>query len=136
LHKLSSKLINENQVICLEDLQVKNMVKNHKLAKSISDCSWSKFVEFLKYKSDWYGRNLVQIDKFFPSSKTCSNCGNIKKDLTLKDREYHCSSCRTTIDRDYNASLNILEEGLRILKKNCRDDRDSSVNIQTLVCSS
>ena len=137
LHKLSTKLINENQVICLEDLQVKNMIKNHCLAKSISDVSWSKFVEFLKYKSDWYGRELVQIDKFFPSSKTCSDCGNIKKDLTLKDREYQCSSCGTIIDRDYNASLNILREGLRILKKNCRDDKVSLLNIQMkLVCSS
>jgi len=136
LHKLSTKLVSENQVICLEDLQVKNMVKNHCLAKSISDVSWSKFVELLKYKSDWYGRELVQIDKFFPSSKTCSNCGNIKKDLTLKDREYNCSSCDLVIDRDYNAALNILKEGLRILTKNCRDDRVSSLNIQTLVCSS
>ena len=137
LHKLSTRLINENQVICLEDLQVKNMVKNHKLAKSISDVSWSKFVELLKYKSDWYGRELVQIDKFFPSSKTCSSCGNIKKDLTLKDREYQCDSCGVKIDRDYNASLNILSEGLRILKKNCRDDKVSLLNIQMkLVCSS
>jgi putative transposase len=134
LHKLSTRLINENQVICLEDLQVKNMVKNHCLAKSISDVSWSKFVELLKYKEDWYGRELVQIDKFFPSSKTCSSCGNIKKDLTLKDREYQCDSCGVKIDRDYNASLNILEEGLRILSG--RDDRDSLLNIQTLVCNS
>ena len=135
LHKLSTKLISENQVICLEDLQVKNMVKNHCLAKSISDVSWSKFVELLKYKSDWYGRDLVQIDKFFPSSKMCSNCENIKKDLTLKDRVYNCSSCGVKIDRDHNASLNILREGLRILK-NCRDDKVSLLNIQTLVCSS
>jgi putative transposase len=134
LHKLSTKLINENQVICLEDLQVKNMIKNHCLAKSISDVSWNKFVELLKYKSDWYGRELVQIDKFFPSSKICSNCGNIKKDLTLKDREYNCSCCGLVIDRDYNAALNILREGLRILSG--RDDRDSLLNIQTLVCSS
>ena len=135
LHKLSTKLINENQVICLEDLQVKNMVKNHCIAKSISDVSWSKFVELLKYKSNWYGRTLVQIDKFFPSSKTCSCCGSIKKDLTLKDREYICSSCGLVIDRDYNASLNILSEGLRILK-NRWDSGDSRLNIQTLVCSS
>jgi len=134
LHKLSSKLISENQVICLEDLQVKNMVKNHCLARSISDVSWSKFVGLLRYKSDWYGREFVQIDKFFPSSKTCSNCGNIKKDLTLRDRVYNCSACGRTIDRDYNASLNILSEGLRILSG--RDDRDSLLNIQTLVCSS
>lgn len=134
LHKLSTKLINENQVICLEDLQVKNMVKNHCLAKSISDVSWSKFVEFLKYKSEWYGRKLVQVDKFFPSSKMCSNCGNIKSDLKLEDRVYHCPHCGLKIDRDYNASLNILREGLRILSG--RDDRDSLLNIQTLVCSS
>jgi len=113
------------------------MVKNHCLSKSISDASWSKFVELLKYKSDWYGRDLVQIDKFFPSSKTCSSCGNIKKDLTLKDREYQCSFCGLKIDRDYNAALNILREGLRISKKNCRDDKVSLLNIQMkLVCSS
>ena len=134
LHKLSTKLISENQVICLEDLQVKNMVKNRCLAKSISDVSWSKFVELLKYKADWYGRKLVQIDKFFSSSKLCSNCGNIKKDLILKDRVYHCDCCGLVTDRDYNASLNILKEGLRILSG--RDDRDSLLNIQTLVCSS
>ncbi len=134
LHQLSTKLISENQVICLENLTVKNMVKNHKLAKSISDCSWSKFVELLKYKANWYGRELVQIGKFFPSSKMCSNCGNIKKELGLEEREYNCSSCGTVIDRDFNAALNILREGLKIL--NCRGDRVSSLNIQTLVCSS
>jgi len=135
LHKLSTKLINENQVICLEDLQVKNMIKNHCLAKSISDASWSKFVELLKYKADWYGRELVQIDRFFPSSKMCSRCGSIKKDLTLKDRVYNCPHCGIVIDRDYNSTLNILREGLRILK-NRRTDEVSLLNIQTLVCSS
>jgi len=139
LHKLSTELISENQVICLEDLQVKNMVKNHCLAKSISDVSWSKFVELLKYKSDWSGRDLVQIDKFFPSSKMCSGCENIKKDLKLSDRVYHCSSCGLVIDRDYNAALNILKEGLRLLEiiiKNRRSGGVSLLNIQTLVCSS
>ena len=134
LHKLSTKLVNENQVICLEDLKVKNMVKNHNLAKSISDVSWSKFVELLKYKCSWYGRTLVQINTFFPSSKMCSNCGNIKNDLTLQERVYCCDSCGITTDRDFNSSLNILREGLRILSG--RDDRYSSVNIQALVCSS
>ena len=138
LHKLSTKLINENQVICLEKLAVKNMLKNHCLAKSIADCSWSKFVEFLKYKADWYGRTIVQIDRFFPSSKLCSSCGNTKKDLKLKDREYCCDSCGITIDRDYNAALNILKEGLRILeeKSSCWTGSDSSVNIRTVVLSS
>jgi len=134
LHKLSTKLINENQVICLEDLSVKNMVKNHKLAKSISDASWSKFVEMLIYKADWYGRELVKIDRFFASSKLCNSCGWKKKDLTLKDRVWTCEACHVKHDRDLNASLNILDEGLRILSG--RDDRNSSVNKQTLVCCS
>jgi putative transposase len=137
LHKLSTKLINENQVICLEDLAVENMVKNHKLAKSISDCSWSKFVELLKYKADWYGKTIVQINRFFPSSKLCSECGKIKENLKLEDREYICEFCGLIIDRDYNAAINILNEGLRILEVvSCRDGSASSVNIQTLVCSS
>ncbi|MFA5759566.1 MAG: IS200/IS605 family element RNA-guided endonuclease TnpB [Clostridia bacterium] len=135
LHKLSSKLIHENQVICLEDLQVKNMVKNHKLAKSISDVSWSKFVELLVYKALWYKRIIIKIDKFFPSSKMCNNCKSIKHDLTLQDRIYNCPHCGLVIDRDYNSSLNILEEGLRILNSG-RDDRDSLLNIETLVSSS
>ena len=112
------------------------MIKNRKLAKSISDVSWSKFVELLKYKADWYKRELIQIDKFFPSSKLCSNCGNIKKDLTLKDRVYHCDCCECIIDRDYNASLNILEEGLRVLNKNRRDGEVSLLNNKTLVLCS
>lgn len=122
LHKLSSKLINENQIIYLEDLNVKGMVRNHKLAKAISDCSWSKFVTFLKYKADWGEREIIQIDRFFPSSKTCYNCGWVKQDLTLKDREWLCSNCNSTIDRDLNAALNILKQG-RLLKSNRRPDR-------------
>ncbi len=136
LHKLSTKLINENQVICLESLKVKNMVKNHCLAKSISDCSWSKFVELLKYKANWYGREISKIDKFFPSSKLCSVCGWKNKDLKLEERTWTCKICDTDHDRDINASYNILKEGLRIRNKNCRDNRVSLINIQTLVCSS
>jgi len=90
------------------------MVKNHKLALSISDVSWSKFVSYLKYKADWNGRELVFVDRFYPSSKTCSNCGSIKKDLTLAVRDWICDSCNFHHDRDVNAAINIRNEGLNI----------------------
>ena len=107
LHKLSSKLVSENQTICLEDLSVENMVRNHKLAQAIVDCSWSKFNEFLEYKALWKGVNIVRIGRFVPSSKTCSNCGWIKSDLTLDIREWECDSCHAKHDRDINAAKNI-----------------------------
>lgn len=115
LHKLSSKIVDENQVICLESLVVKNMIKNHKLAQSISDVSWSKFTEMIKYKSEWNDRQLVQIDRFYPSSKSCSKCHYINDSLTLKDREWTCPSCGTNHDRDINAAKNILKQGINIL---------------------
>jgi putative transposase len=115
LHKLSQKIVNESQVICLENLSVKNMLKNHKLAQSISDVSWSKFIEMLKYKSEWNNRQLVQIDRFYPSSKSCSECHYINDNLTLKDREWDCPSCGTNHDRDINAAKNILIQGINIL---------------------
>lgn len=115
LQKLSSKIVNENQVICLESLAVKNMIKNHKLAQSISDASWSRFITMLKYKSEWNDRDLVQIDRFYPSSKSCSVCHYINQDLTLNDREWTCPSCYTHHDRDVNAAENILTQGLNIL---------------------
>jgi len=114
---VSTKLINENQVICLEDLFVKGMIKNHKLAWSISDVSWTSFVWMLEYKVDWYGRTIVKIDRFFPSSKMCNNCWWINQDLKLKDRERECKSCWILVDRDLNASKNILKQGLNLLKK-------------------
>ena len=135
LQKLSTKIINENQVICLEDLDVKDMLQNKQLARSISDVSWSKFVNMLIYKASWYGRSLVQIDKYFPSSKLCSCCGHIKHDLKLSDRVYVCDHCGLIINRDYNSAINILVEGLRILQ-NRRSDGVSSVNIKELSLSS
>jgi len=107
LHKLSTRLIRENQTICLEDLAVSNMIKNHKLARSISDVSWSNFVSMLQYKSEWYGTNIVFIGRFDPSSKLCSSCGTINKNLVLSDRDWICEKCKTTHDRDINAAINI-----------------------------
>lgn len=112
LHKLSSRLINENQVICIEDLNVKGMVKNHKLAKSIADVSWGEFVRQLEYKSNWYGRTLVKVDRYYPSSQVCSICGHNDGKKELSVREWTCSNCGAIHDRDINASINIRTEGL------------------------
>ena len=108
LHKVSHQIVHKNHgTICVEDLCVKGMVKNHKLAKSISDVGWGMFYSFLKYKSEWYGKNFLDIGRFEPSSKMCSICGNIKSDLKLSDREWTCKKCETEHDRDINASINI-----------------------------
>jgi len=112
LHKVSVAIAKQYSLIAIENLSVKNMQKNHYLAKSISDVSWSKFVEFLKYKSEWYGAKLIQIDKFFPSSKTCSVCGYVIDKLPLSKRKWTCPYCNTTHDRDINASKNILKIAL------------------------
>ena len=112
LHKVSTQLIRENQTICLETVAVKNMVKNHNLAQAISDVSWSTFVSMLEYKAEWYGKNILRIGQFAPSSKTCS-CGVINKDLKLSDREWTCKSCGTTHDRDILAACNIKSFALK-----------------------
>jgi putative transposase len=114
LHKITNQISNENQIICLEDLAVSNMIKNHKLAQAISDVSWHEFKRQLKYKCKWKGRQLVIIDRFFPSSRMCDVCGTINQSLTLKDREWTCDNCETTHNRDLLASRNILRQGLNI----------------------
>jgi len=113
LHKLSKYLVDNYDTICIEDLAVSNMLKNHLLAKAISDMSWRELRTMLEYKSKWYGKNLLTIGRFEPSSKVCSNCGTIKKDLKLSDRTYKCSKCNFELDRDINAAINIKNFGLR-----------------------
>jgi putative transposase len=113
LHKKSKALVSENQVICAEKLNVKGMMKNKHLAQRIADTSWGTLLQFLTYKSAWYGRQFVQIDPFFPSTKQCSHCKHINGDLTLADRMWSCPICNTEHDRDVTAAINIEEEGLR-----------------------
>ena len=115
LHAVSNSLIDENQVICMEDLNVKGMVKNHKLAESICEMNFGEFRRMLEYKANWYNRKIVFVDRFYPSSKTCHNCGYINKKLRLSDRQWICPQCGNMVERDYNAALNILDEGLRIM---------------------
>lgn len=113
LHQITSKIVNENQVICIEDLNVKGILQNHNLSKSIQELSLYEFRRQLEYKCKFYGRDLMIIDRFYPSSKTCHYCGYINKNIKLNDREWICPECNQHIDRDYNAALNILDEGLR-----------------------
>lgn len=121
LHKLSRKIVNENQVIVVENLAVKNMVRNHNLAKAISDCGWGQFTTMLKYKSEWEGKTYLEIDRWFPSSKTCNVCLNKVDSLNLEIRNWTCSKCNSQHDRDINAAINIRNEGLRILSLGTRD---------------
>ncbi|HEY9847997.1 MAG TPA: RNA-guided endonuclease TnpB family protein [Leptolyngbyaceae cyanobacterium] len=128
LHKLTTRLIRENQTIAVEDLAVKNMVKNSKLARAISDASWAELVRQLEYKARWYCRNLVKIDRWFPSSKRCGSCGQIVEKLPLSIREWDCPSCNTHHDRDINAAKNVLAVGhtVDVCGANIRPDRHTS----------
>jgi putative transposase len=115
LHKLSRRLINENQVICVESLKVKNMIRNPTLSKAIADAGWGEFVRQLAYKADWAGRSLVAIDQWFPSSKRCSGCGHTLSSLPLSIRQWDCPECGMSHDRDINAATNIKAAGLAVL---------------------
>jgi putative transposase len=115
LHKVSTEIVKNNDLIAVEDLAIKNMVKNHSLAQALTDASLGEFYRLLEYKSEWNDREFIRIDRFYPSSKTCSSCGWIKKDLKLKHREWTCESCNETHDRDFNAAKNILQEGVKKL---------------------
>lgn len=117
LNKLSTDIIKNHDIICIEDLNTRGMLKNHKLAKNISDVSWYSFVVKLEYKAEWYGRTIIKIDRWFPSSQICSSCGYNDGKKSLSIREWECSNCHSQHDRDINASKNILTEGLRLQKQ-------------------
>ncbi|GHD81373.1 hypothetical protein GCM10010317_104590 [Streptomyces mirabilis] len=113
LHKLTTRLVRENQTIVIEDLTVRNMVKNHRLARAISDAAWSEFRSMLEYKAQWYGREVIAVDRWFPSSRLCSACGTLQDTMPLNVRTWTCD-CATTHDRDVNAANNLLAAGLAV----------------------
>ncbi|MEY9835628.1 RNA-guided endonuclease InsQ/TnpB family protein [Streptacidiphilus sp. EB103A] len=125
LHKLTTRLVRENQAIVIEDLTVRNMVQNHTLARAISDASWTQLRAMLEYKAHWYGRELVVVDRWYPSSKLCSHCGHRTAKLPLNIREWTCGTCGSTHDRDVNAAINIRQEGRRIVAAGRADTRNA-----------
>ena len=124
LHKISTDITRTYDIICCEDLNIKKMVRNHHLSQSISDASWGMFLYMLQYKADWNDKQVIKVDRFYPSSKTCHHCGYVKEDLTLLDRYWICPQCGDTIDRDINAAQNILDEGLRSISAGTVDYTD------------
>lgn len=126
IHNITTMLVNNYDIICIEDLNTSGMLKNNRLAKSISDASFSMFRSQLEYKCDWYGKEIVVIDRFYPSSKTCSSCGWKKEDLTLSDRIFVCENCGNKIDRDLNAAINIKRMGVDILYNRTSSDKSAS----------
>ena len=131
LHKQSRRLIDESQAIYVEGLNVKGMLANHSLAKSISDAGWGEFLRQLRYKGEWYGCRVEAIDRFFPSSRTCGNCGGMHAALTLADREWECPECHTLLDRDLNAARNILTAGRARAKQHQQEGRAGIAQTQT-----
>jgi putative transposase len=132
LHKISTEIVKNHDIISVEDLAVKNIMKNHHLAQAMSDVSLGIFYSMLEYKCNWNDKQFVKIDRFFPSSKTCSNCGWINQDLTLKDRKWTCPSCGEKHDRDFNASKNILKQGLKILSGSGTESDVKQKQVETL----
>jgi putative transposase len=114
LHQITTRLVRENQTIVIEDLTVRNLLKNGHLARAISDAAWSKFRSLLEYKAHWYGREVIAVDRWFPSSKLCSTCGSLQDKMPLNVRIWTCNSCGTTHDRDVNAAKNLLAAGLAV----------------------
>ena len=123
LHKLSRRIVDKNQVICVENLNVRGLVKNHKLAKAISQVGWGLFCNMLKYKTEQEGKVYQEVDRFFPSSKTCNHCLNVVDSLPLDIRFWRCHNCNAKHDRDVNAAINLRDEGLRILKTSGTGDQ-------------
>lgn len=127
-HQITNKLLNENQVIVMEDLKIQNMLEKRELSRLIADASWGLLTTMLEYKANWYGREIIKIDTYFPSSKMCSSCGNIKQDLKLSDRVYKCNNCDLEIDRDYNATLNIKNSGIKLPLEPVESEVTNSMN--------
>ena len=132
-HQITNELIRDNQTIIMETLGIKDMMKQKKLSRSISDVSWGLLTQMLEYKCKWYGRELIKVNQYYPSSKTCSNCGNIKETLLLSERIYKCEVCKTEIDRDLNASINIKNTGIKIPAVTVENTSNSSVSEAVII---